>query len=77
MLGMKYIPLLALLLTSCIPDGPEMVRKVKYYKDSRTGICFASNMVAGGRSATAVFSYVPCELIPADMLHTVKPEPED
>ena len=50
-------------MLSCaeVPSGETVTNKIEYFKDSRTGLCFAmySNMVYGG-FATSI-TCVPCD----------------
>lgn len=66
---MKTIIVLALCLLACdeqtrkelAPTASEEANKIVYYRDSRTGLCYAASFVGEYPFGTAtVFSNVPC-----------------
>jgi hypothetical protein len=66
---MKTILLLTLCLLACdeqtrqqlIPTVAEEANKIGYYKDDRTGLCYATSFVSEYPFGTAtIFSNVPC-----------------
>jgi hypothetical protein len=70
---MKYFPLavvknqaqrrlftffsVVLLTISCIPSNNEVLNEIKYFRDNRTGLCFAAQALGFNQ---AVMSNVPC-----------------
>ena len=61
-----------LFLTAC-DDPKDAVRKLEYFRDGRTGICFASGFVAADIETRGLaFTYVPCEKVPKELLQDLK-----
>lgn len=66
---MKKLIIFCLLLFACTPETrkefaptpDEEANRIRYYKDNRTGLCFASSEVSEYPIGTAeVFTNVPC-----------------
>lgn len=62
---MKYLIILSLLFFSCQTntsvDTNLVTNKITYFRDSQTGICFASiNSVVSGAAITSI-ACVPCD----------------
>lgn len=65
MLLRKASNLLFLFLVGCGISGPTETKKeaqtIDYYKDERTGLCFARSAVENSNGfGHNIFSYVPC-----------------
>lgn len=69
----KTILISLILLTSCIGETPSYIegttergadKEIRYFKDSRTGICFAEV----GQTDTYAFTCVPCDSV-AKLIH--------
>lgn len=68
---MKAFWLLLLLLSAC--DEPrDAVKKVKFFRDARTGLCFAAGTYHVSDQISSVFTWVPCEKIPAELIEEVQ-----
>jgi hypothetical protein len=42
------------------PTPTEQVSNILYIKDSRTGLCFAHNLIYTSPASSDVYVYVPC-----------------
>lgn len=68
---MRKLILASLFLVGC-PDSPkDAVRRLEYFKDSRTGICYAISIYNGVQDSSAAFTYVPCEKVPTNLLQNL------
>lgn len=79
---MKRFGLLAVvigLLTGCearvqligTSKAKELVSKMTYVKDPKTGICYSvisTGQISEATDSALSYSYVPCELVPPDLL---------
>lgn len=48
-------------------DANEVIGSIKYFKDTRTGLCFAYYWGGGGNGGPALAT-VPCEAVPPQLL---------
>jgi hypothetical protein len=63
---MKKIVML-LLLASC--DSPkDAVRDVKFYREPKSKLCFASGTMQVMDSVSSTFTWVPCDQIPPELI---------
>lgn len=53
----------------------DVVSRIQYVKDPRTGLCFACYGERGGFSSGSPFAVVPCEEIPASLLTVAQKPP--
>lgn len=55
---MKYLGLTAVLFAiSCVPENNEVLNTISYFRDERTGLCFAARALGFNQG---VMSNVPC-----------------
>lgn len=64
---MKYVLIVisVFIFVSCSADS-ESSNLITYWKDERTGICYASMSYPGFQNYS--FTYVPCDSIPKELL---------
>lgn len=46
----------------------DAVKSLKYFQDSKSGLCFASGTISVYGHWNAVFTWVPCEKVPEHLL---------
>jgi hypothetical protein len=62
--------LLLLALAGCDYEG-RAVRDLRYYRDTRTGMCYAAAYVNVAGDASVALTWVPCEKVPTSLLQDV------
>lgn len=69
---MRWLLLMLVVITTLSCDGyrPPEYSQVHYFKDPRTGICFAGN--EGFSTPSGVMTYVPCKEVPDSMLDLMR-----
>ena len=64
---MKRLFLLVILFCGC--DSPsDTVKKIEFYREPRSKLCFAAGRMQYGDQMSSVFSWVPCEKIPPELI---------
>ena len=74
--GMRtlWIALVIAFAVAACDHPADAIRNLHYYKDSRSNVCFASGFFHTANTLSVAFSYVPCNLIPENLLETVSPQ---
>ncbi len=64
---MKRLALFLMILVAC--DRPkDAVKGLTFFKDPRSGLCFAAGTYQWVDQVSSVFTWVPCEKIPPALL---------
>ena len=71
-MAVKYITVGILLFTGCFDTPADAVKNIKFFREPKSGLCFASGTLNMGDCRSSTFSWVPCENIPPNMLEKVK-----
>lgn len=55
-------------------DSINVIRELKYYRQTSSGLCFAANCLSLGWGSSYVFTWVPCDKIPPNLITEVNEE---
>lgn len=62
----------ALLFSAACTTPNSAVAELEYFKDPRTGYCFAAAEAAGTNGTFVTLTWVPCDHIPTQLLKVAK-----
>lgn len=64
-----FVIILLFAIVSCENNASQnAVEHLRYYKDNRTGICYASGTYYIGSKYGVTLTYVPCKHIPSNLI---------